>query len=112
MHARGYRRTEIARALGVGWKTVNLWIERDAAGEGTTTKERRWPYAPQIDTTEAGYVVVGLDGWFGTADVKAATGAADTSALLKKMGKAGALERQRNGRFMKFWSLVTPRGCL
>ena len=112
MHNRGYRRTQITRSLGLSWKTVNLWIERDAVGEGTKTKERRWPYAPQINTTEAGYTVAGLSGWFGIAEVKAATGAADTSALLKKMCKVGAIERRQHGRFMKFRSLVTPRGGL
>lgn len=112
MHMRGYSRMQIARSLSLSWKTVNLWIERDAAGDGTATKEHQWPLAPQIDTTEAGYAVVGLSGWFGIADVRAATGASDTTALLKKMCEAGAIERKRRGRFMEFRSLVAPREWL
>lgn len=112
MHGRGFPRSEIARALGVSGKTVKLWLDRHAAGEGMATRAHSWPFAPQINTTEAGYAVAGLEGWFAPADVRAVTEIADVTALLKKMRGLGALERRGLVPHTEHRSLVTPRGWL
>lgn len=112
MHERGFPRSEIAHALGISGKTVKLWVERHANGEGVTTKALSWPPAPQINTTGAGHAVASLEGWFSPADVRAVTQITDVTALLKKMRDLGALERRGLVPHTEHRSLVTPREWL
>ena len=112
MYSHGHSVGEVAEALSLSCNTVKLWVSRHKAGEGLTSRPYPTLTAPPVGTTKAGCVVAVLDGWFTPAEAKAATGVADSTALLKVMREASAVERRGQGPATRYRSRMTEREWL